>query len=398
MDWAILIVVYTSMFIAGAVIVVIHELGHSFAYLLLTKPESVEIFIGSYAHLNQSARFRIGKVNFNIKHKYYFIKSVGLCISSKLETNYKKRIIILLAGPVFTFLVIVFISLVIIFAANAHLSHNTNLLVTVSCCVFMFFSLLSLIGNLVPAKIKTPYRPNLDNDGKQIAFALRLKKAYTCYVEALEHNASGDIDQGISKLKQVSAAAPGTEKILRELYIACLQTAQYDDAERYMAELESTRELQTNDILNKGCLQSLTKRSDEAIATYQKVLKKDRNNLIALNNLAGELADKGAHEVVAHLLQKAIKLSPDFSYAYCTFGYSKLLQGLMSEAKLYIDKGLQLSPNSAEAHKVMGIYYLKLKDGRMADSSFNKAIELNKHIYMNDYAEEWKQLMEVNQD
>ncbi len=41
----------------------------------------------------------------------------------------------------------------------------------------------------------------------------------------------------------------------------------------------------------KGCLQSSKLHHDEAIATYSQVIKMDKNNVLALNNIGYELIE-----------------------------------------------------------------------------------------------------------
>lgn len=57
-------------------------------------------------------------------------------------------------------------------------------------------------------------------------------------------------------------------------------------------------------MIQKAHLLSVTHQHDEAIATYQKILKKNKHNVIALNNVAEELIAKGAFEVAKRALDK----------------------------------------------------------------------------------------------
>ena len=142
-DWVVLIVIFATVFISGPLIAVLHELGHAFAYLLITKPGRVDVFIGSYGDVKNSLRFKYGKLHFFVKRSFPFVKGVGLCRSSKAETNYIYDIIILLADPVFTLVSAALFALIVV---NA----GASLLLVIIGYILLGFSALSLIQNLAP--------------------------------------------------------------------------------------------------------------------------------------------------------------------------------------------------------------------------------------------------------
>ena len=387
-DWLILAVVYLTLFVSSPLIAILHELGHAFAYLILTKPDNIDIYIGTYSQPKNGIHFKTGKINFYIKRSFPFVKGIGLCKSSKPETDYLNYIIILLAGTVFTLFAAALLS-IIAFNANAHL------LVQISCYIFLGLSVLSLINNLVPRNVDMFYNKiSLNSDGKQLAFVMKLKTALPDYIEAREHYYKNEFEQAKIKLKEVLVITPSQEDILRLLVATTIALKQYKEAANYAALLEENGEQTIDDLLNKGYLQSVNHQHHEAILTYQKALKKDRNNLIALSNIGYELIEEGAHEVALRALEKAIKLDPKFYLPYSNLGYSKILQNELDAGKVLIDKSLELNDANADAYKALGIYHLKLKDINQAQTNFNKAAELDKDIDLSTYTAEIKLLQE----
>ena len=146
--YTLLVVIYAAVFLSSPLIAVFHEFGHALAYLIFTKPENIDIFIGSYGDEKNALQFRIYKLNFFIKKSFPFVKGIGLCHSSKPESDYRKFIVILLAGPVFTLIAAAIIAIV------AFTSH-VYLLILIFCYIFLGFSLLSIIANLVPRSLNT---------------------------------------------------------------------------------------------------------------------------------------------------------------------------------------------------------------------------------------------------
>jgi hypothetical protein len=383
----VLIIIYATLFISSPLIAILHELGHAFAYLALTKPDGIDIYIGSYGTKKNAIKFTSGKLTFYIKRSFPFVKGIGLCHSNKADTNYKNYIIILIAGAVFTFFVACIPCLVMLLTP-------TSIYVQIACYVFLGISAVSLITNLVPREIDKTYGVNIDNDGKQLAFILKIKGKLPDYVKAIEHIHAGEFEQGIEKFKNVLEVAPMSEKVLRLIITTSLAAKKYEVAELYIGRLETGHELTSDDLLHKGYIQSLTHRHDEAIDSYSKALKKNRHNVVALNNIADELIEKQAYTVAQQALDKAIHLKPGFDYPYSTLARLKIIQGDLEAGKQLISQCLDINKENPDAYKVLGIYYLKLKDTAKANENFSKARELDSDIDLGIYAEELKQLEE----
>jgi tetratricopeptide (TPR) repeat protein len=383
-DWVVLIVIYAVVFASSPLIAILHELGHALAYLVFTKPDRIDIYIGSYKRAKNAITFKTGKLHFYIKRSFPFVKGIGLCRSYKAEPDYKKDIVILLAGPLFTLIAAAIPAIIV-------LNTDVNLLVAISCYIFLGLSAASLIANLIPMEIDGLSGRKLDNDGKQILFALKVKKSMPDYVEGLDCLIKNEFEPAIAKFKSVLAESPrAAEKVLRLLVSAALEGKQYHEAAFYLNELERKFTLSTDDLLTKGILQSVTDQHDEAIETYSLVLKRDTRSLLALNNIGYELIEKGAHQVAKRALDRAIKLKPDFDAPYGNLGYSKVLQGDLKGGKVLIDECLRLNPKNADAYKTLGIYYLKLKDIDQATANFNRSVELDKDIDIGIYSDELK--------
>lgn len=232
----------------------------------------------------------------------------------------------------------------------------------------------------------------MESDGRQLLFALKVKNDLPVYMQAQTDIQEKNYQAAANKLKQVLIKAPGIERISRQLTGLYLHLKLYADAEVYASQLITKKEPEVNDILNVGCLQSLTGKHDEAIETYQKVLKRDRKNLVALNNLGEEMIRKGAHKVAQHLLDRAIAINPDFEHPYLNLGYSKLLQGELAEGKSLIDKSISLNDENASAYIFLAIYYSKVGHQDYADKSILKARELDPAIDTSDYDQAIKTL------
>src|ERR1700753_3646393 len=152
----------------------------------------------------------------------------------------------------------------------------------------ILFSLIGLLTNLKPRTIKTA-NGDFDNDGKQIIFVWKLKNRFSDYIDSGKLITEKNYSEAINKLKGVLQVAPGEKKILTLLISALIEAGQYDEADFFLLQLEKRVETEPTIMLLRGCLQSLTKKSDEAILSYRKVLEYDYKSIAALNNLGYEL-------------------------------------------------------------------------------------------------------------
>lgn len=301
-------------------------------------------------------RFKAGKLNFFIRRSFPFVKGIGLCASEKAETDYRKYIVILAAGALFTFISAGIVALVA-FETHAHF------LVQVACYIFLGLSFLSLLSNLIPRDLRYSKGEKLRSDGSKLLLTLQIKDKLLYYVEAFEQLKENNYTATVNNLKKVLEASPKNRALLDLFIPIALEARSFEDAESAIDKLEGMPPVSSQTMFYRGCLQSLTKKHDKAIETYSTIInKKDKNHLGALNNLGYELVEKGAHQVAKRALDRAIKLNPQFGEAYATLGYSKILQGELEEGKRLAKTSLELNAENALAYKTLGIYYLKINN------------------------------------
>ena len=364
-----------AFFITTPVIVLFHELGHALAYLFLTKPENIDVYIGSYGLTEKSYNIRLGRLTLYLKKSFPFINR-GLCKSSNIEYNYIKQLIIILAGPVFTVFIILVIS-IIIFNTDVHGS------IKLYCFACIIFSIVSLFINLTPRTIKVTGKADIDNDGKQLRFVFRLKGLRRDYIQALTNIMENNISEAIDKLTHILKVCPREEKILRALINLLVVEKKHNEALIRTQELEQVDYLTQEEILQKACMQSFIGKHTEAEKNYRKVLKYDKNNATALNNLGYTLAESKEYIEANKLLNRLIRLYPDFIHGYCTLGYMQILEGKLEEGKLLVEKALETDIKDAYAYKALGIYYRKQGNTEMEKVCFDKAIEIDNTIDLN---------------
>ncbi len=366
------LIIILSILIANPTTTLLHELGHAFATLLLTKAKRVDIYIGSYGK-KSPINFRVGKLYFHII--FAFFKG-GMC-SAELGSNYVKRIIIVLAGPLFSFFTACLFALVA-FDSDVH-----------GVVKFYFFILViwsgySLYINLNPKRITE----TLDSDGEQIRFLLRVKKRYSDYIAAIKGYNSWQYDLAAEKFAIIVKLVPDNTKILRYL-IDSLQRADFiESAESYLIELQKHDELKTEEMLFYGYILAVSGRFDQANEAFKAALKKSPDHLEALYNLGYGLALVGDLATATSYLEKTIELDKEHAPSYGTLGYVELLKGNLESGRQLIEKSLAMDPTYAYSYQHLACYYLKTGDKEKARLNINHAAFMDRRINLQPLIEE----------
>jgi tetratricopeptide (TPR) repeat protein len=365
--------VFVFFYLVSPLIILFHELGHALAYLLLTKPNRIDVFIGSYGEYDKSFQVNVGKLQIYFRKSLLLVTGGGMCKSYKRESNYIKDIIILLAGPVFTCLIAGLLFYLV-------LNYNMHGCIKLYCFALIIFSFISLFQSLYPRTISTSATVRVDNDGKQILFALRNRDTFYQYQTAMSCIIDEQYLTAAENLKYFLERSKANEEQLR-LYISiAVINCNYTEILKSSERLSEITTLNTTDHYYKGYACSLAEDHRGAISEYREVLALESNHKEALGLLGGELINIGEYSEAKIILKKVIELDDAFSHAYCNMGYLYILTGEFSDAKVYLDKSITLNPDLAHSYLYLGLYYQKLKDDEMSKLHFEKCAKLDNSI------------------
>ncbi|NCD71394.1 tetratricopeptide repeat protein [Mucilaginibacter agri] len=376
-----ILAVYIALFITSPLIALLHELGHAFAYLILTKPNHIDVFVGSYGNEKNSYSFKLGRLSLHFKYSFPFIWGVGLCKSDTIESTPWKYIIILLAGPIFTLVMaIVFGLLAFHFDANGQLR--------MFCVALILFSFISLLTNLAPRTLNRSTANYLESDGRQIAFTLKYWKVYPQYLSILDSIQKERFEVALFKIDNLLKNNKPHERLLR-YQIACnIALKRYETVIELTQQLNRFVYLTKVDYMNRGCAYSLLDKHELAIKDYYIVIKADATNPIVFNNLGYGLIETGDYKKAEKVLKKSISLNRDLSYANSNLGYLKILTGNFEQAKIVLDKAQELDPAEPHNYKYLGIYHLRTMNLEEAQTNFHKCLELDSSIDLKKYLDE----------
>lgn len=133
----------TLLFVVRPITVMIHELGHGIAALVLTN-EGVTLYVGSYGNPDQSIILSVGRLKFFFRYNP-FLWTSGLCEYHIKEISFNRLIVITLLGPL-TSLILGLLCCYVAIITDVHGSIKIISAVLLVSSVFDFFI------NMVPRK------------------------------------------------------------------------------------------------------------------------------------------------------------------------------------------------------------------------------------------------------
>jgi tetratricopeptide (TPR) repeat protein len=115
-----------------------------------------------------------------------------------------------------------------------------------------------------------------------------------------------------------------------------------------------------------------------AIDQYQKVLQQKPSDVLALNNLAYDMATQNPHEALDYI-QRALALAPNDPSLQDTIGLVYYSQGSYTQAVKYLNEALYKAETPGRRFH-LGLAYAKLGDRAAAAKNINAALKLDPHI------------------
>lgn len=126
----------------------------------------------------------------------------------------------------------------------------------------------------------------------------------------------------------------------------------------------------------------------QAITDFRKNTKENPMDFVGWNNLGVACLETGKYKDAKKAFMHALQANPGFSDPYAGLAYLFFKQGDQRKAFLYINKALELDPNSADAYKKRGEFYLAAGDKSAARSDLVIADDLGYHTYFDDQVKE----------
>ena len=189
---------------------------------------------------------------------------------------------------------------------------------------------------------------------------------------------SGQYTQARRLLEQLTKKHPESEELY--LLLAAIALSHKHDPDKAIAFYQKA--VQKNPDKASGYIglanvYEKTGQLDRAEESYQRLLKIDPTNILALNNLAYLYArlDKKLDDALS-LAMKAKKRAPNDPDIFDTLGLIHLKKGSLLLSRQYLEKAIARAPNDAGINFHFGVYQYRQNDFSSARKYFGRAVAL----------------------
>ncbi len=360
---------FVAILLLRPLTILIHELGHGIAALLLTN-EKVTIYLGSYGDPD-SYKMEFGRLTFFLKLSLA-LWGKGACFPHQQNLSINRNLWITFFGPFASLLVG---GTALYFAVITDLDGFASVFVA----VLLVSCILDFIFNMMPLSEPIRFHDGtlIYNDGMQIMQSLAYKKLPQAYWEGIQFYNHKAYEKAIECFETVLANGCKKPDVYRTLIGTYQDLVDYSNVNKVYKEFEEHNDLTSDDYLHCGSINYTAKDYELAIIYLQKSLSLNYRNYLALNNLAYLYAHHGAYKEALEDLENAIAIEPSYPYAYNNRGFVKLKLGKKEEGLKDIKYALKLEPKNAYAYRNLGIYYFEEGDYESALNHFEKAYSLD---------------------
>lgn len=133
---------------------------------------------------------------------------------------------------------------------------------------------------------------------------------------------------------------------------------------------------------------------EQALALYQKILQRDRNDFSALIGLGGIYRRLGKYEESVSVLERALALDGNSVQTYYTLGFTYKQMGRFDDALECFDQVISQEPGDILAYNHLGSIYSMRGDSKNAIASYQRGLQLdaNHPILHYNLAQEYENL------
>lgn len=349
--------------------VVLHELGHAIPKLFWTKKD-VQVFIGSLGEPGQHLRLSFGRLKMYIKPNP-FLWMRGLCRSEEWLPAVK-QIVVTAMGPLVSLLltVIPFILL----KTMAPDERQTVILVTFMVVGGMFTLSSGLpFGHLNPTRISG----GVNNDATQILQLWKTRDLPAVYWEAGDKYRAEAYAEAAALLERAIEEGNASAAIYRLARAAHFYAADYERAQILSERIRQNYRFGLDDHLTDGSIKIMLGRYREAAAIFRELLREHFNHYVLLNNMGYALIAAGDPEESLRYLDRGLTLSPKSADLYASRAWAKVELGRFEEGLADAKQALKLNEATAGAYRVQGLYAREKGDLITAREHLLKARSLN---------------------
>jgi tetratricopeptide (TPR) repeat protein len=205
--------------------------------------------------------------------------------------------------------------------------------------------------------------------------AARPKSAPLNYLLATWLERTGDRKGARAALASAKVADPSYRLAPVALSRLDIMDGKADSAHQVLTALIGSDPGDVQARLTLGMLEDKLENVPGAIEHYRKVLEREPNNIIALNNLAYRLADRDTDEAL-RLAQRAKELAPEDPYVATTIGWIFYRRGIYQTALQHLEMAVAKAPTPLRQY-YLSMAYFKLGRVKQGEQVLQAALKVD---------------------
>lgn len=361
--------------------VLLHELGHGLAALLVAKGP-VTLFFGTYGDTEKGFNVRIGRLHCYFSSGIY-LQGAGLCVLQPQELSIPRQMFYTIMGPMASLLALPFF-------IHQATDPATDEGIARLCTFFALSCGLDLIVNLFPREeaIRLKDGTQVYNDGRSLLNLLSVRKHQDVYDQACMHYNAGEYAQAAPLFHRIVQEQKRAPELYRLTIAAYVLSGQHKEALQLLRTMEHYVMLEPDDLLTRANAKARLGDVAGALVDLDHADRSRPAHVMTLNNRGYYREQLGRYEEAMSDLDRALQLDPTYAYAYNNRGLVKVRLGRYAEALTDITKSMELEATNAYGPRNMGI--LHFEQGAYAEAlrCFEQAEALEKDVpLVAEYAE-----------
>ena len=359
----ILLIIFGSLIIMYPLTVLVGQIGHAIAGLLLTN-DKVLVVVG----WGKKLIINIGKVTFWLSVNYPWF---GHTYLSGKKISPLRTAVFKLSGPCFALLA-GSITVLIGF------SNDFTTSIKWPAAFFFFDTVLYFIVSLVPSRRPKIILKNgpVYNEGRWLEILWETKKLQRLYKTMTSLIKNGDYQTALKLVERAYKQYPYRHEPFSWI-IVCYFNAQHFD-KSVLAFQEYEKKFMPNSRLYNvaGLACSFQKNYEEGIEFYKKALETDPDNVETKSYIGfTHLTQERFNEAII-IFNELLENNPQSSYLLSNRGLARFKSGNETEGLADMKAALELPEPDAYAFRNMGIYHLEKNEKDKAITFFEKAKEM----------------------
>lgn len=367
---------FLMIFWVRGLTVLLHELGHALMAIYLSR-EKVTVYVGSFGERKDTIHLKLGLLECYLKTNLAWDR--GLCVPTSKNFTLNGQIWYTVMGPLVT---------VLCFLGFGALAIRTEVpaLLRIFSCFLVFIICIDALRCLIPSK--QPILMANDgityNDGQLLRDLLHQKRLCQEFKEVEIATNQKDYERAGDLLLAAIPKAKNKSDLYRYAATVYSEEKCYEKATACYTALEQEGGMDSNDYNHAGLIFAYLLQYENALTYFKKAVKLQRDNNLALTNIAFSHLALEQYSSAFELLDELFQKDPENAYLLANRGLAAFKTGQITAGLDDLERAKRIDPEESYVYRNLGIAFLDQGDGVEALKYLKMAHKINPQTHLID--------------